>query len=109
MLEARLLTELLEVADPCAGQQRFSRRCARFTRTTQRLTEDRKIQNSTFPFQRQAFSAWRYLHPKNVLDVFRVCGFESVIVNRERYEVIKEGEQRIVISSANDQRFSRCA
>ena len=53
MLEVRRLPELLEVADPRAGKQRFSRRCACFTRTAQQLTEDWKIQNLTFPFQHQ--------------------------------------------------------
>ena len=70
------------------------------------LKGSRKIQNSTFPFQRQALPAWRYLHPEHILDVFRIRGFESVIVDRERYEVIEEGEKRIIISSTDDQRFS---
>jgi len=35
-----------------------------------------------------------------------LCSFESVIVCRKRYKVIKEGEQRIVFSSTDDQCFS---
>ena len=106
MFEARLLPETLEVTDPPARTQRCRWRRAYCTRTAQRLTEDRKIQNLTFPFQRQALPAWRYLHPKHILDDFRGRSFESVIVYGERYKVIEEGEQRIIISSTDDQRFS---
>lgn len=55
-----------------------------------------------FLFQRQALPAGWYLYPKHILDVFRVRSFESVIVYRERYEIIKKGEQRIIFSSTNN-------
>ena len=92
MLEARLPSKSFEIADPRGGTQRFCRRCPGLIHAAQRFTEDGKIQNSALPFQSQAFLAWRHLHPKHILHIFCGLGFEGVIVNRERDEVIKEGE-----------------
>ncbi len=108
MLEARLFSQSLEVADHRAGTQRLGRRCPSLTHAPQRFSEDRTIQDAALPFQRQALLARRHLHPKHILHVFRRLGFEGVIVNRKRDEVIEEGEYRIVIFSIDDQRLSGC-
>lgn len=103
MLEARRPSKPFKITDPGAGTQGVGRRRPRLTHAAQRFTVDGKIQDAALPFQRQAFPARWHLHPKHILYIFCRLGFEGIIVNRKRDEVIKKGEYWIVVFSINDQ------